>query len=79
MSKLNFYKPEVLIKTNVLGLFNIIVIKHMFNEIEYEYRAYIEHSNSFICSSKDLESLKSELEFYLESKFNQFINFKKEV
>lgn len=57
-----YYKPKTVLKLSVFGLFCVIFVRH---EEQNEYRAFIEHSGSFITSDPDLEKLKIKIEDYL--------------
>lgn len=58
----HYYKPKTVLKLSVFGLFCVIFVRH---EEQNEYRAFIEHSGSFITSDPDLEKLKIKVENHL--------------
>lgn len=62
MSILHYYKPQTVLSLSVFNLFSIIFVHY---EEQKEYRAFIQHNQTFITSDPDLEKLKEKVEEYL--------------
>lgn len=77
---MHFYKSAIELNLD-LDCFQVIFVKKIISENEYEFRAYIQGSEKYIGSGSDLDSCKEKvldyLQYYLENLEKFIINHKK--
>lgn len=73
-----FYIPAT-VEILYLECFSIVFVKKTISDTEFEYRAYIEGSDNYIATNKDLNVCKQKVYEYLEYFANDLLKFIKKM